>query len=1455
MKFRLWFAVLSALTACHLSVLAKDGIPVNWTSTGGITEPNDQVNVVLPDGAGNLYIGGRFTAVGKTLAFHVAKWNGTEWSALATPDSQLGEDNDYAVSDVHALALGPDGSLYVGASGITLNGIKNRCLLKWDGSSWTDLSGPSVTPSSSAGLVYDLFFWNNSLVVSGNFTQMGGISASNIALWDGVQWSDLGGGMNGTVFSCASLNGQLYAGGDFSLAGSASAKNIARWNGSAWSAFGTSCDGQVNDIKVNGNELIAVGRFRFINGSTCNGIARFNETTWSTFGNGFGSYNQVPAMPDTDGIAAGEVKKVEVYNGMVHAIGWRYTTGSQSSGRHGLYRWSGTDWILLSRGNLIDIATSGQQLHVGGGLIFDIDGGTILARNLVTWTGTVWQKIGDGLDNRSTPPSVKAIMKVGSDLYVGGGFTRIGSTAANSVARWDGTAWHPLGNGVNGTVESIVATDSDIYVAGVISQAGGQEVQHIARWDGHAWHNAGNGVPGKVSLLYAKNNHVFAAGSRDTLSTTPDTLLKWDGNAWIPLISLSGPIKAMVADDTSLYVGGDFKTNWLGFPADSSGLFRLEIATNKRWPLGTSVRGSAVGLDFFEGNLYAVGIHVPGVTFARAMKWDGVVWSPLGRGYLGEGTKIKNIAGLLVVVNKGPFTRSPNEAYMWNGISWVDTKWTIHGDVSDMLFADDRVALCGDIYGVDDIFSAGIVVGEILPPELPNVDITQHPASHTIPIGATAQMRVAATGEDLLYQWYQGVSGDTSTPITGATSTTFTTQTHTHAGNFSYWVRVSLASKYADSQTALVSVTATALAPNFPVQPQSQIVQIGESLMFNPITAGSTMIAYQWQKNLVNLSTAKQSSLSISNVTTLNAGAYRLLATNSVGSTTSSTAYLTVVTPLPSRVDLTPYRELNLRVAALLPTGTTAQYLWFRDGVSLGGNVNFIGATTSNLVCPSIGFHDDGQYTCRLTLLTAYGSVTRMLPGTLVTILPKPILSLIGSMHHMINESVSVQVFAYSLEPPKYEASGLPPGLAINPITGVITGKPTRVRLVSGIVAAYKTRITATNVSGTSEVMYVDWTIHLLSNQYSGSFQGVLGHVGFTESIIPANIGLEDRLGGLLNCTLTSSGAFSGSLLLGRQRLSFASKFPLVYGSGIEAQVEIKRKAPLPNVILSIYGGPYYGEGLLSVTLSIGTGSGYGAVYVQGKNPAWPTGRRHCALGETLPSTDPPTGYGYCVVTLSATGGLIWAGRLPDNTIIAGSSQMRADGISDFYQCLYTGLGSIVAQIDMSYEDSIGSILWYKAPQPNTRNFPGGVSLRFLELTGKRYVKPPSGQSVFGPVLVPKTTPNSALFFSEGGLSTPITQLLHMSNSHSVTLFANSDSVKMTFDVNTGLFSGSFTQPGPLPTIKRSASYFGLWIPNLGSGIGFFQLPEMPNASGETINNTPLQSGPVLLINSTVQAD
>jgi N-acetylneuraminic acid mutarotase len=113
--------------------------------------------------------------------------------------------------------------------------------------------------------------------------------------------------------------------------------------------------------------------------------------------------------------------------------------------------------------------------------------------------------------------------------------------------------------------------------------------------------------------------------------------------------------------------------------------------------------------------------------------------------------------------------------------------------------------------------------------------IASHPQSQTIQSGQTATLSVTATGTaPLSYQWYQGSSGDTSNPISGATSSSYTTPALTQTTN--YWVKVMNSCGSANSNTATITVGEAISTPNSPSGPTNGTT--GTSYSYS--TGGST---------------------------------------------------------------------------------------------------------------------------------------------------------------------------------------------------------------------------------------------------------------------------------------------------------------------------------------------------------------------------------------------------------------------------------------------------------------------------------------------------------------------------------------------------------------------------------------------------------------------------------------
>ena len=57
----------------------------DWVSLNpGMPGANGSVSAIAVDGSGNVYVGGSFTMIGTVPANHIAKWDGSAWSALGS---------------------------------------------------------------------------------------------------------------------------------------------------------------------------------------------------------------------------------------------------------------------------------------------------------------------------------------------------------------------------------------------------------------------------------------------------------------------------------------------------------------------------------------------------------------------------------------------------------------------------------------------------------------------------------------------------------------------------------------------------------------------------------------------------------------------------------------------------------------------------------------------------------------------------------------------------------------------------------------------------------------------------------------------------------------------------------------------------------------------------------------------------------------------------------------------------------------------------------------------------------------------------------------------------------------------------------------------------------------------------------------------------------------------------
>ena len=168
---------------------------------------------------GLLYAYGTFTSIGGSPFNHIAAWDGSAWDAVGTGQT-----------DTVSFLMETNAGL-LAASQTAVAGSTVTSFSQWNGSAWSPAPYTALTGTVGAMTVY-----NGDLIVAGTFT-IGGQTVS-LVRWDGSAWQLPAGVGNVLIFGLSVHDGELIVGGGFTSMNGVTAHNIAAWNGSSWRSFG-----------------------------------------------------------------------------------------------------------------------------------------------------------------------------------------------------------------------------------------------------------------------------------------------------------------------------------------------------------------------------------------------------------------------------------------------------------------------------------------------------------------------------------------------------------------------------------------------------------------------------------------------------------------------------------------------------------------------------------------------------------------------------------------------------------------------------------------------------------------------------------------------------------------------------------------------------------------------------------------------------------------------------------------------------------------------------------------------------------------------------------------------------------------------------------------------------------------------------------------------------------------
>ncbi|MBE0567866.1 MAG: hypothetical protein IH621_18070 [Krumholzibacteria bacterium] len=605
----------------------------------------------------------------------------------------------------------------------------------WRDGSWSRGFQPMGMSSNLGGVaVKCMIDWGGLLAVGGYFNEAGGREANHVAVWNGLYWDPLAGGL-GWEANALHDYGRLVVGGNFRTVDGEPIEYVAQWDGidRRWYPMGD-IPGEVRGFCSYFGGLYAAGHFL----SPVSSLAHWIGQSWDCLGVSVGT---------------GIIHAVENFNGAIYFGG-----AFQGNGALHLLGWDGESYIRHNLdGNVSCLLQDGYYLYVGGwfdhadgveshGLAKLWAGGSFQAvpdpladRNVrglasyddaiyvatdhevrrcgvdswseplggafdgqllclatcqplgglfaggeitgcvVHWDDGEWVHLGGGLNEDGR---INCLVQYDGSVVVGGRHIRLPGILVDqddswNVLHWDGNAWHRLADGLNHDVMALAVYRDELFAGGGFYGSGTQPISRIARWQDGQWHGLG-GANGTVMALHVHGDGLIAAGQFTSIGgVAANRIARWDGTRWWTLgAGANNTVRALATYDGHLVAAGDFTT--------AGGAEAAHIA---RWDgsgwhaLGDGLDDTAHALTLWHGDLVAGGrfLHAGGAPAARIARWDGGGWDPLGEGLAGENLS-HGVTALLGTSTDlfagGDFTEAQGGIARgiatWDGAAWYE---------------------------------------------------------------------------------------------------------------------------------------------------------------------------------------------------------------------------------------------------------------------------------------------------------------------------------------------------------------------------------------------------------------------------------------------------------------------------------------------------------------------------------------------------------------------------------------------------------------------------------------------------------------------------------------------------------------------------------------------------------------------------------------------------------------
>ncbi len=713
--------LVGSLAACGSTAAAKHdtGIPTatplpkgwNTLASPRIGEEGNLL-AVTAQSANDVWAVGQYEDVDSVEHTLTERWDGSQWTNVASPSPGRKDNVLTGVSAVSANDVWAVGH-QIGADGVTTQLIEH-----WDGTTWSVVSSPVPSKTSSALTGVAGLAANNVWAV-GSFTVSDSTSTPNAPLsirpliehWDGTAWRVVSTPVPprpGTFAADSdTLNAvtALSATNIWAVGSESDGALTEHWDGHAWSIVPNPNSNALTGISaVSANDIWAVGMGTDDNVVGCAGPSfvlseHWDGSKWS------GVPVAIPSQTPADSLHLTSVAAVSTHD--VWAVGG--VTSILMGDRRPAYtpvieHWDGTAWsvvtgprTLTTRGLTGVAASSGGAVWAVGQSMLSNEAGPTYVEH---WDGHQWSVV------HSASPGTLSNMLNGVSAVAADDIWTVGSSAGGALAEhWNGANWSAVsssGTGheglINVTYTGVSAvSSSDVWAVGSGEKLNTGSTALIDHWSGTQWSVAPGMPPGKDALGVL--NAVSADASNDVWAVG-DKLWHWDGVRWsiAPLPSGASPSGALfgvvaISPHDVWAVGGN-PIGSCGGPTPAT----IAHWDGKTWsvvphtPFGGVLYGVAAS---GSKDVWAVGNALNGQ--ALIMHWDGAAWS-VGSGKPDASPRTSS------VILRGITAHSASDAWAvgyeaqysanimtqmviehWNGTTWSRAQVTSPGLDTNML--------------------------------------------------------------------------------------------------------------------------------------------------------------------------------------------------------------------------------------------------------------------------------------------------------------------------------------------------------------------------------------------------------------------------------------------------------------------------------------------------------------------------------------------------------------------------------------------------------------------------------------------------------------------------------------------------------------------------------------------------------------------------------------------------